>query len=659
MSHPHRRAFWKSLTLAALLAGTGGPSAQAITYETIARTDDAAPGTGGQFLGFDPPLINIYGETAFLATLRLGVGGVGSLNDRGVWSTAYDRFDSVAMKGDETGDFDDGFGVPIFDSFSSLAFNNNGDTAFFVKLRSGVASVTTANDAALYAQQGADPVRIAREGAAPPSSNDGVVFGTFSGLLFGNDDSITAFKTTLGGLTSGHNFGLWSETLGPLDLAVLHGDKAPVHSGGAPPFLLAPFFSVIDPPVMDSAGGLVFTAILSVSTDGIDATNDHGIWRYDGVLTVVMQENDLTGTELPGKTGSRFGNFTIVRPNPAGDIAFIGGSKPNVGGVTTSNDRGVWIAPAAGRFVLVAREGDAAPGTPTGAVFADFSALTFIDTAPHGRVAVIASLKTTSGGVTTATDTGIWAQDGLSAMQLVAREGSAAAGTGTGVVFGTFSGLSENVSGHLGFAATLTGTDVTTANDAGLWGQNAAGELKLVARKGAAFLVAPGITRTIATLGFIGGSGGGDGLSDGWTDAERMAFSATFTDGTSGIFIASLSTGYAAWAETRTPPVTGGPLADDDHDGRSNGIEYAFDTDPNTPDVALVLPPPALVGEALTVNFAQRSTVRDVVYRAESSEDLVTWTPIPDAGTGLTHTFTVSTVGQPKLYFRYKIDVAP
>ncbi len=132
-----------------------------------------------------------------------------------------------------------------------------------------------------------------------------------------------------------------------------------------------------------------------------------------------------------------------------------------------------------------------------------------------------------------------------------------------------------------------------------------------------------------------------------------------FGDGTLKTVIAQTPSGYAGWVATQYPAANEGPLGDHDKDGLSNGVEYAFGLNPLIPNTSSALPQPARVGNALTVTFTQPASVTDVTYGAEWTADFVAWHSIADTGSGNTHTFTVSVVGQPKMFLRYHIVIAP
>ena len=83
-----------------------------------------------------------------------------------------------------------------------------------------------------------------------------------------------------------------------------------------------------------------------------------------------------------------------------------------------------------------------------------------------------------------ATNTGIWSE-GSGSLALVARSGSQAPGTPSGVNFSDFLCRSPvlNNAGQTAFYATLTGSGVDSTNDQGIWSEGS-GSLALVARSG-------------------------------------------------------------------------------------------------------------------------------------------------------------------------------
>jgi hypothetical protein len=141
----------------------------------------------------------------------------------------------------------------------------------------------------------------------------------------------------------------------------------------------------------------------------------------------------------------------------------------------------------------------------------------------------------TGNGVDSTNDTGIWLERSGS-LTLVAREGDQPPGTPDGAVVGSFSGLSNrlvlNDAGQVAFT-----------NPNGLWATDRAGELQLIARTGDLLEVAPGDFRTIRLPFFDPSNGISTGNSDGrpsfFNNRGQLAFAATFTDGSSGIFVSN------------------------------------------------------------------------------------------------------------------------
>jgi hypothetical protein len=96
----------------------------------VARSGDNAPGTSVAFLGFENPVINARGETAFVSSL-IGIGIAGS-NDSGIWSEAGgEGLKLFAREGSNAPGTDAQFGDLIF---RSPVLNGNGQIAFVAAL---------------------------------------------------------------------------------------------------------------------------------------------------------------------------------------------------------------------------------------------------------------------------------------------------------------------------------------------------------------------------------------------------------------------------------------------------------------------------------------------------------------------------------------------
>jgi hypothetical protein len=120
---------------------------------------------------------------------------------------------------------------------------------------------------------------------------------------------------------------------------------------------------------------------------------------------------------------------------------------------------------------------------------------------------------------------------------------------------------------------------------------------------------------------------------------------------------AQAPTGYANWVAASYPQVTEGPTGDHDGDGLPNIVEYAFGFDPAARTSSALLPQPSVQGSQWQFSYTASAT--GIIYSAEWSTDLLSWTPLTDTGSGTTHTFSVSTAGRSKIFFRHRITILP
>ena len=112
--------------------------------------------------------------------------------------------------------------------------------------------------------------------------------------------------------------------------------------------------------------------------------------------------------------------------------------------------------------------------------------------------------------------------------------------------------------------------------------------------------------------------------------------------------------GLKAWLQNSGG--AGGALDDDDHDGISNLIEYAFGLHSN-PNGTVQLPQPQRIGDKLVMSFTQPAGVIGITYGAEWSTTLLadSWTDVPDTGTGAEHIFSIPVGTVPRLFMRLKV----
>lgn len=229
--------------------------------------------------------------------------------------------------------------------------------------------------------------------------------------------------------------------------------------------------------------------------------------------------------------------------------------------------------------------GDAAPGL-TAETFASFQNYVLNES---GNVAVLAdTLPTPPASLTgegpaagVAPNTGIWFEDSSATLQLAAHQGMQAPGLDAGVSIVGLGFPAFNDRHQVAFKSQLIGPGVDAfVNDEALWATDPDGFLHLVARTGDLFDVDDDPEtedlRTINDIGVIANSGGTGGESTSFNDAGQLAFTLSFTDSSSGVFVAS-------WATINSPL-----LGDFNGDGRVDLADYTVWRDNlGAPDTAI------------------------------------------------------------------------
>lgn len=166
-------------------------------------------------------------------------------------------------------------------------------------------------------------------------------------------------------------------------------------------------------------------------------------------------------------------NVSHPRLNNLGQIAFT--SALYGSGVTDANDSALFLATSSS-LKMVARGGDAAPGTAPGTLLNGPGAMHLND-----RGQVVFSSYLLGGDATGSFERG-WFMGTPGDIRLIARTGGQAAGTQPGVTWAP-SNFSFNHAGQYLMTATLAGTDVDGSNNAALYLGDAY-EQVLVARSG-------------------------------------------------------------------------------------------------------------------------------------------------------------------------------
>jgi hypothetical protein len=285
--------------------------------------------------------------------------------------------------------------------------------------------------------------------------------------------------------------------------------------------------------VLNETGQTAFRVLLTGV--GVNSANNQAILSEggDSGLTLVARAGDPAPGTSPGVNFSAFSSPVL---NGAGQTAFTGLLIGD--GVNRVNSLAIFAEVGGSGLALVARTGDPAPDTAAGVNFGNLGDPVLNKA---GQSAFTGSL--TGPGVNSSNDRAIFSEGGGLGLSLVARTGDPAPGTSTGVNFTRFNDPVLNGAGQTAFLGFFAGAGVDSSNDRGLLATDPAGVLTLIARTGDLFDVDddPLIDdlRTIASIGFVTGSGGEDGRPTSFNDAGQLAFRLGFTDGTQGIFVAN------------------------------------------------------------------------------------------------------------------------
>ena len=180
-----------------------------------------------------------------------------------------------------------------------------------------------------------------------------------------------------------------------------------------------------------------------------------------------------SGNVAPGTGGATFFAYNAPVINQSATAAFSGflAAQPS------DQDFGIWMG-RPGNLSLAAREGSSAPGTG-GAAYSTLSQ-PLIDT--DGNIAYVGTLV--GSGIYFSNNRGLWVGSTGGGIQLAARTGDVAPGTGGA---GTFDFVSESTliaGGKVSFYGSLASSSLYNGlNDDGIWA-GAVGSLQLVAREG-------------------------------------------------------------------------------------------------------------------------------------------------------------------------------
>ncbi len=511
---------WKCSSLFLLCTLSINSTAHAAEIRTVALSGQQVPGApeGTVFTGFsDPPVLNDAGQTAFQG------GG-------GILSEGSGSLELVAATGQQAPGMPDGVTYESFPSPGRLVINDAGTTVF-PAFHTLIGSASRGSG--IWSSGPGGSALVALSGEQVAGAPAGVVYFVdpicAGRTLLANDAGQVAFQAILTG----------SGVAGRGILVLRHGNlelvaRTSTHAPGTPDGVH--FSDVSGSPLsLNNLGQTAFSGMLTGS--GVNSTNNVGLWsEVSGSLALVARK----GSQAPGMPDGAVFNpvFSFVSSdlNNAGQTAFL--SPVTGGGVDSTNNRGIWLE-TSGSLALVARSGSPAPGT-SGLNFGGFTHIALNDA---GQIAF--------SGADSSGRSGLWSS-ALGGLALVARSGDRAPGTEDGVVFASLITPGSdrayptlNAAGQTAFFGALSGSGISASNDLGIWATDQSGAVQLIAREGNPVQVAPGDFRTVGELRFLTRgltpqpTGNSDGRPSAFNNLGQLAFMASFTDGTSGIFVSN------------------------------------------------------------------------------------------------------------------------
>ncbi len=440
-------------------------------------------------------------------------------------------------------------GEATFSSIESGTFpvmNNAGDIAFM-----GTAfqlDPTPQLLTGLWIERDNQQELIAFNNQRAPGTDDGISFKRISPPQLDAAGHVSFWASVMGpGVTLDNNLGIWADTGTGLGLIAREGMQAPGEAEGVQIYQFQ-----LGGHRTNTIGQTMFSAFItgpSIEPGTIKT------WIHEaGTLTQHRAETDPPlhtlfvelGPELVVQDGDLAPGISppvelMISPidrlvtNRAGQrlfFAFL--AEPGTG---TSSTTSVWLEDDAGSR-LIARQGDPAPGTEPGVLFNVLGNSNSLNT--HGDIALQSSLV--GNGVHGENNQGIWIdKDGV--LELAVRSGTEAPGAGSGANFFRFEAMGLNDRGAVAFGAKLYGGGIDESNDRGIWLYDH-GSLDLIVREGDQLEVAPGDLRTVSSFLFDP-TNEDNGATSGFNDQSQLVFRIGFTDGTSGVFMATPEPGSA------------------------------------------------------------------------------------------------------------------
>ena len=432
----------------------------------VAITGDVVPGLPeAQYASFGNAQLNATGQSVFSAVLQVGPGDITPSNDTVLISangsltlnaqtgsaqvadapgTDYEKFKefkltgsgdvllkaTLVKSGNITADNNQGFwrfsngvgnlitrtGTSPASGVSSATYSDLG--AFVGMTPTGGfafdGQLTTSNeissneDNGVWHYEDAAGTLIARENSAAPGVNGGKFLGFGPPAL--NASGQMVFRATMKrepGFTPANSSGIWLYNGGEGELLARNGSAEVPDSTSD--------YTKFTDPLINESGQVAFRATL--------ATGQEGLWLYSGTTGANLAMTSVIG--VPGLPTASFTSLGKPMLTESGKVVALGTLTSGIGGVTTSNDSGLWLFDGTNGNQLLMREGaNGVAGIPD-ASFASIENFTAIG---DSGIYLNATLQTLPGTVDSTNDEGIWRISFDGSQELILRKGGLLAG---------------------------------------------------------------------------------------------------------------------------------------------------------------------------------------------------------------------------------------
>lgn len=519
-----------------------------VSFETIALTGTDGPfgpgmGAGVTFtqLNGQQPTVNSSGHVAFRGNPTNLGGAEGMWIHNGMGNTNM-AIGGGAQPGGGT------YTAGTSGIINSTHINDAGQWAFRLGGSTG-----------LFANVTGTPGRTMLIGDMAPGTGGATYTSSASGMPLFNGAGMSGYVANLAvgtgsppvvisGATANAK-GLWVGTPGASNLVVRQNDAVlSLDAGGGVRVGSFNDLSVS----MNASGAFAFSTALQGSVTTGSGAGGNSVMiatTRSGSLEVLARNGnaapDATGADSPGDL-YRTLSTSAVAFNNAGKVAFTSSLRNAAGTQTFSS--ALFTDTGTGAVHMAGRATDALPAisNSNSGEFAGVTWSSFSNPVMNGAgtLALTASLSNT--GATTNTGV-LLTMDASGAFSKVARAGDVAilngAPLGGDARFTSFSSIALNDGGQMAFSAILNGAGIfggPGGNNSAIFGFDPLAGIHVLARTNDVFEVAPGDFRVIASLGGIGSSGGQDGRLKSLNSNGQLAFELSFTDGSTGIFLATV-----------------------------------------------------------------------------------------------------------------------